>query len=43
MLDERRAANTPQLQVEDAYEADIPLELPAMVEDEEEASAVGRR
>ena len=43
MLDERRAAQTPQLQVEDTYEADIPLELPPLVEDEEEASAVGRR
>ena len=43
MLDERRAAQTPQLQAEDTYEPDVPLELPQLVEDEEEASAVGRR
>ena len=42
MLDERRVAQAPQAPVDQHYEDDVPLELPEMVEDEEEAAAVRR-
>ena len=42
MLDERRAAPHAAAPAEDRR-ADIDAELPTRVEDEEEASAVGRR
>ena len=42
MLDERRVAHAPQAPVDQHYEEDMPLELPKMVEDEEEAAAVRR-
>ena len=42
MLDDRRAAHTPPVDAEDGYD-DVALPMPAMVEDEEEASAAGRR
>jgi hypothetical protein len=42
MLDERRAAHAPQAPSDEPYDEDVPLELPAIVEDEEEAAAVRR-
>ena len=42
MLDERRVAHAPQAPVDEHDDDDVPLELPAIVEDEEEAAAVRR-
>jgi vacuolar-type H+-ATPase subunit E/Vma4 len=42
MLDDRRAAQTPPVAIDDVYDDIPPLAMPAMV-DEEEASAAGRR
>lgn len=43
MLDDRRAAHTPPVAIEDDYDGVAPLAMPAMVEDEEEAPAAARR
>jgi hypothetical protein len=42
MLDERREAHAPQAPIETYDDGDVPLDLPQMVEDEEEAAAVRR-